>query len=344
MYLLRPAETSDLEPVFELARFLDSPNLPADRAFLRARLERSERSFSEPAPPSGEREYQFALEDADQRVIGTCAILAKHGTPGMPHVYLLVGEEERSSGAVRVRHRTFQLGASTDGPTELGALVLHPDARGAPGSPGKLLSWGRFAYLARHPACFERRVLAEMRADLDPEGKSAFWDAFGKRFTGMSYAEADRRSARDKSFILDLFPATRFYATLLPEEVARQIGQVHPDALPALRLLEQAGLTWIGEIDPFDAGPFFGAAVEDVLPVRGTVQGTLRCDAPPEDAERWIAHVEGCEGFRAVATPAAHREGRVSIVKEARERLGVCTGETVWLTPLPARRKAASGG
>jgi arginine N-succinyltransferase len=344
VYLLRPAAPGDLEAILELARFLQSPNLPADRESLRARLERSRESFATPAPPDASREYQFALVDLVDRVVGTCAILAKHGTPGMPHVYLAVGEEERASGTagVRLRHRTFQLGDSTDGPTELGALVLHPSLRGAPGSPGKLLSWGRFAYIARHPGCFERRVLAEMRASLDPDGRSAFWDAFGRRFTGMSYAEADRRSACDKSFILDLFPRTPFYATLLPEPVERELGMVHPDARPALRLLEQAGLRWIGEIDPFDAGPFYGAATEDLVPVRETVQGSLAAEAPGADARRWIAHREGCPGFRAVVTPAERESGEVRIGKEARKRLGACVGDEVWLTPLPPARDAAA--
>jgi arginine N-succinyltransferase len=337
VYLLRPAALDDLETLLELARYLDSPNLPAEREFLRRRLERSERSFAAPAPPSGEREYQFALLDAADQMIGTCVILAKHGTPELPHIYLAVGEEERASGStgVRLRHRTFQLGAASDGPTELGALVLHPSARGGPGSPGRLLSWGRFAFIARHHGCFERRLLAEMRAGLDRDGRSAFWDAFGRRFTGMSYAEADRRSARDKSFILDLFPQTRFYATLLPEDVERKIGDVHPDALPALRLLEQAGFRFAGEIDPFDAGPFFAASIDEVVPIRGTVRGTLGADAPGADARRWIAHVEGCEGFRAVVTPAEAWGQDVIVTKEARKRLGVCTGDEVWLTPLP---------
>ncbi len=341
MYLLRPAGPADLDALFELAGFLDSPNLPADREFLRQRLARSERSFAEPAPPAGEREYQFALVNDDDRMVGTCAILAKHGTPELPHVYLAVKDEERSSGTtgVRLRHRTFQLGYSTDGPTELGSLVLHPSVRGAPGSPGKLLSWGRFAYIARHPGCFERRLLAEMRAGLDREGRSAFWDAFGKHFTGMSYAEADRRSARDKSFILDLFPQTPFYATLLPAEVESKLGEVHPDARPALHLLEQAGFAWVGEIDPFDAGPFFGASTEQVIPIRETRRGTLETDSPEAEALRWIAHAEACDGFRAVVTPAACAGDTVLVTKEARKRLGMCTGEETWLTPLPAPRR-----
>ena len=85
---MRPAREADLPALLELAELLDSPNLPHDRAFLRRRLERSERAFRTPGPPHAEREYQFVLVDDASRVVGTSAILSKHGTPEMPHLPL----------------------------------------------------------------------------------------------------------------------------------------------------------------------------------------------------------------------------------------------------------------
>ncbi|MFI5316383.1 MAG: arginine N-succinyltransferase [Myxococcota bacterium] len=342
---MRPARVADLPAILELARYLDSPNLPNDEAFVGRRLERSERAFRAPGPPDAEREYQFALVDAAERVIGTCAVLSKHGTPELPHVFLRVGEETRHSAStgVRVTHTTLQLGASRDGPTELGSLILHPSARGRPGWPGKLLSWGRFAYIARHRASFESRILAEMRAAIDAHGRSAFWDAFGKRFTGMSYTEADHRSATDKSFILDLFPDTPFYASLLDAGVAAQLGQVHAETAPALHLLESAGLHWIDEIDPFDGGPFVGAPTARVTPIRETARGALAEGAPPEGAAPAIVSSEDGGAFRAVAAPAARSGAEIWIGKEARDRLGVSAGEEVAVTPLPRRGARPSG-
>jgi arginine N-succinyltransferase len=341
MFLMRPALPSDLPAIVALAEILDSPNLPNDADFLRRRLERSERSFASPGLPAAEREYQFALEDESGLVVGTSAILSKHGTPEMPHLFLRIGEETRASSStgVRVTHTTLQLGASTDGPTELGSLVLRPDARRRPGAPGKLISWGRFAYIARHRDCFERCVLAEMRAAIDGGGRSAFWDAFGRRFTGMSYAEADRRSATDKSFVLDLFPATPFYASLLDADVAAQIGQVHQEAKPALRLLELAGLHWIDEIDPFDGGPFVSADTDDVIPVRDTVRGRVAEGEPDEKAPIAILSTEEGGGFRAVAVPASRDGAAIRAPKEARKRLRVSVGDELTWTPLPEARR-----
>jgi arginine N-succinyltransferase len=347
MFLLRPAGVSDLPAILELARYLDSPNLPNDEEFVRRRLERSERSFRAPGPPGPEREYQLALVDDSDRVVGTSAVLSKHGTPEMPHVFLRVGEETRASEStgVRVTHTTLQLGASRDGPTELGSLILHPSARGRPGWPGKLLSWGRFAYIARHRASFEKRILAEMRAAIDAHGRSAFWDAFGKRFTGMSYTEADHRSATDKSFILDLFPDTPFYASLLDAGVAAQLGQVHEEAAPALRLLEAAGLNWIDEIDPFDGGPFVGATTARVFPIQQTAPAVVAEGALPEGAPPAIISSEEGGEFRAVAAPAVRDGAALRIGKETRDRLGVATGDEVTLTPMPrSSAKAGDGG
>jgi arginine N-succinyltransferase len=264
----------------------------------------------------------------------------------MPHLFLRVGEETRHSPStgIRVTHTTLQLGASQDGPSELGSLVLHPEARSRPGWPGKLLSWGRFAYIARHRASFETRLLAEMRAANDGHGRSAYWDAFGKRFTGMSYTEADHRSASDKSFILDLFPSTPFYASLLDAEVAAQMGQVHDETVPALRLLEAAGLHWVDEIDPFDGGPFVGAETAQVTPVRETVRGVLADGVPSEGAPAGILSTEEGGGFRAVAAPAERSGDQVRIAKEARKRLGLNTGEEVTVTPLPRSGGKGAGG
>ena len=338
MFLLRPAGPGDLAAILELAKLLDSPNLPDDERFVRARLERSERAFRAPGPPGPEREYQFALVDDGGRVVGTSAVLSKHGTAEMPHVYLRVGEETRSSAStgIRVTHTTLQLGASRDGPTELGSLILRPEVRRAPGSPGKLLSWGRFAYIARHRASFEPRILAEMRAAIDAHGRSAFWDAFGRRFTGLSYTEADHRSATDKSFILDLFPDTPFYASLLDARVAAELGQVHAETAPALKLIEAAGLHWIDEIDPFDGGPFVGAATARVVPIHKTVRGVLAEDPPPEGTPPAIVSTEEGGGFRAVAAPAVAVTSQILAAKEARERLGLATGDEIAWTPLPA--------
>src|SRR5262249_31947554 len=135
-------------------------------------------------------------------------------------------------------------------------------------------------------------------------------------------------------FILELFPSTPFYATLLPPEVAAQIGQVHAETVPALRLLERAGLRFIDQIDPFDAGPFYGAPFGDVVPVRETIIGRLDATPPPDGAVPAILCAFE-DGFRAVAVPCERAGDVIRAPKDAQRRLGLREGDAVAWTPLP---------
>ncbi len=118
-----------------------------------------------------------------------------------------------------------------------------------------------------------------------------------------------------------------------------ELGQVHPETRPALHLLEQAGLRWIGEIDPFDAGPFFGAALSEVIPVRETRHVCVSREAPPGDADPHIVSSEDGGEFRAVATRAALDGDQLRLSKDAHKRLDASPGDEVAVTPLPASRR-----
>jgi arginine N-succinyltransferase len=213
--------------------------------------------------------------------------------------------------------------------------------RGRSGSPGRLLSWGRFSFIGTHRECFEDELIAEMRASFDPEGHNRFWEAFGRRFTGLRYEEADRRSAVDKSFIRDLFPRAKIYASLLDPDVVDHLGQVHPDTRAAVHMLEQAGLAWNGQIDPFDAGPYYGAPTAQVVPVRETVVRPVGRGDPADDAPARIVAAGRGARFRATVSPIEEEEASVRVSKEARERLGIDEGDRVGITPL---RPGASKG
>ena len=107
-------------------------NLPNDEAFLVDRIARSEASFSRQIDDWRERIYMFVAEEiASGDVIGTSLILAKHGSPSVPFYWLEVTSEERSSEALGKHfvHEKLQLRSTTDGPTEVGGLVLDPRQR-----------------------------------------------------------------------------------------------------------------------------------------------------------------------------------------------------------------------
>ncbi len=341
MLILRPIDASDLDALVLLASQLDSMNLPSDRDFLAERIERSQRSFAGRIADWREGIYVFALEDtAARRCVGTSTIIAKHGRPGMPYFWLAVTTEERRSVELGKRfvHTKLQLHSTEDGPTEIGGLILDPAYRRHAEKAGKALSVVRFAYISMHPSRFEREVIAEMLSPFESPGRNLLWDAFGARFTGLSYREADHLSARSKQFIADLFPRDPVYATLFPESVQAVIGHPNETAKAALRILERVGFHPLGQVDPFDGGPYVGAARDAIASVRDrrrlVLPGLVQEREIPSEPKLALLSADGRLGFRSTVVPL-DAIGAPLVSKASREALGVSAGDQVSVTPLP---------
>ena len=165
-------------------------------------------------------------------------------------------------------HGTLKLGVDTDGPTEIGGLILHPDYRKGPKKLGKQLSFVRFLFMGLYPHLFKDTVHAELMPPLDKDGQSPLWKALGQRFIGMDYKKADFLSLHNKEFILNLYPRELIYQTLLPPKACHVIGKVGKETLPVKRMLESIGLKYINEVDPFDGGPHYRAPLKEIKPIR----------------------------------------------------------------------------
>ncbi|MCP5039857.1 MAG: arginine N-succinyltransferase, partial [bacterium] len=310
-------------------------------AFLSARIEWSQRSFARRLAPDETGIYVFVMEDREtSKVIGTSMVLAKHGVPGHPYYWFEVSTEERRSTELDKRsvHTKLRLRSTEDGPTEIGSLILEPGYRNHPEKCGKALSIVRFAYMSMHPDRFEREVIAEMLSPFKEEGGNLLWDAFGKRFTGLEYREADHLSAHNKQFIADLFPRDPVYATLFPEHVQATIGQPNETAKAAVRILEKIGFHPLNQVDPFDGGPYLGAARDAITSVRERRELVLPgvCPNNAGDMSEPLALLssETHRGFRATVVPI-EESGTPLVTKDCREALGVAAGERVTVTPLP---------
>jgi arginine N-succinyltransferase len=331
MFLIRDARAEDLEDLLGVARFLDSVNLPADRARLRDLLELSTESFAGTREVP-QRRYLFVLTEGQSGpVVGASMIFAQHGSRRAPHVYFDVLEEERYSQTldVHVVHRILRIGYNYKGVTEIGGLVIRPELRRHPERLGRLLSYVRFMYLALHRPVFREEVLSELMPPLEPDGTSRLWEALGRRFTGLSYQEADRLSHENKEFIRALFPEEPIYATLLPAEVQGLIGQVGPETKGVEKMLKRIGFEYADRIDPFDGGPHFRARLEDIAPVRLTdrarvaVVGTM----PPTSAPTAGAQAPGLSELLLVAehADAAPGDSFRAVIGRA-QRLGAALG------------------
>ena len=354
MFLLREASPADLRGLLELAKLLNTLNLPPDEAYLRELIDVSEASFSggdEPESFDPARRFLFVLEAPDGRVVGTSALHAQHGTPDEPHVFFRVQEDERLShldlertdDPVYKKHVVLTLGETFNGPSEVGGLVLHPDLSGQPGKLGTLLSLSRFMFVAIHRNWFRDQMLAELLPPLeknsDGSPRSLLWDALGRRLTGLDYDSADKLSRTNHHFIHRLFPRTPIYACLLPQEAQAVIGKVGPASQGAARLLERVGFEISDRVDPFDGGPHYHAVTDELLPYSEGGWARTECVDRISATPRLVAY-RGVSPrhFVCARIPVEFKasEGELPVVmleREAADRLSLTANAQVWVWP-----------
>jgi arginine N-succinyltransferase len=270
MILLRGVRETDLDALIHLAQVPGMINLPGDRDTLRERIRRSVNSF-QGTTPKEESKFTFVAEDLETgKILATSMIASQHGTAASPHFYFQVGNERRYSETINTGfiHGTLTLGYDTDGPSEIGALVVDSELRNNEVKIGRQISFVRFLYLAGHRERFRSKIIAELLPPLNKRGLSPLWEAIGRRFTSMDYWEADLLCANNKEFIFDLFPTGKIYTTFLPAEARNAIGKVGKDTEPVVHMLKKIGFEYKNQIDPFDGGPHLWADVEKLVPIR----------------------------------------------------------------------------
>jgi arginine N-succinyltransferase len=341
-YEIRAATREHHASLCELARYLDSVNLPDDPAALESLLVTSEHSFSGEIPDPRRREYVFVLWDRVRaRAIGTSMVIGQLGRRESPYIYFDVHREEKYSATLdrHFVHTLLQTRYSYDGPTEIGGLVVHPDFRRTPERLGTLISYVRFLFIAMRRADFLDEVLAELLPPLEADGTSHLWDAIGRRFTGLSYREADRLSKRNKEFIRGLFP-DEVYATLLSEQAQQLIGAVGAQSRGVETLLRRIGFRYAERVDPFDGGPHFLAKTDEISLVRGARAVEVQ-ELGEGGTPAWLVAVQasGPPYFRATVGSQA-LAGGVRLAPQAAASLGVGLGDRMLALPLEPRNPA----
>ncbi len=351
MILLREVQERDLDSLERLAQIPGFINLTPDRDALRDKIKKSLKSFREsPALGKFDGKYLFVAEDLSRnRVCGTSMIAAEHGNPESPHFYFEVGSEEKFSETINTGfiHGTLVLKYDTNGPSEIGGLVVDPEVRGE--NLGRQISFVRFLFLALNRQRFKRRLLAELLPPLNKKGQSPLWEAVGRRFTNMEYVEADQLCQKNKEFIFSLFPTGKIYTTFLPAEARNAIGRVGKDTEPVIHMLKRIGFEYKNQVDPFDGGPHFWADVEDIIPIKKMAQYhyevSTETQLPAHSlVEGLVTKPEAKPGeFRALAVKAAliarGPGGSKSFViaqpdeKALKEHLGLSPGDSVAFMP-----------
>lgn len=344
-YEIRGATTADEDALLTLAAHLNTVNLPNDRRSVQELLAHAEHSF-DGSITATKRKYVFLLWDlAQQTAIGSSSIIAQLGRRDAPYIYFDVIDDERYSKSLdkHFHHTVLRLGFSYKGPTELGGLVVLPSERGAPERLGRFVSYARFAFIAGRREAFREQLLAELLPPLERDGTSYLWEALGRRFTGMTYAEADLLSSRDKEFIRDLFPLGEIHTSLFDDRARDVIGRVGEQTLGVERMLLAAGFRYARRVDPFDGGPHFVARTDEVTLVKnarrvrysGTLDVTAAISAEPRAVvlqylprAPYVVSVQSAfcwAGADGVLLPAG-----------IAEHLQLAAGAELMVTPLPA--------
>ncbi len=339
MVVLRPVSLADLDQLVALVAQagFGLTTLPADANLLRQRIEGSMRGFEKlQKKPEGEP-YLFVMEDLTTgKVVGTTGIFSKVGGFEPFYAYRIeTSVHESKMLKVRKEIQTLHLYAEHDGPGEIGSLFLAPEYRG--GGNGRLLSIGRFLFMAQFKKFFDPLVIAEMRGVIDDQGRSPFWDAIGRHFFEIDLPRADYLSIINKRFIADLMPRHPIYIPLLPQAAQEVIGKVHPQTAPALHVLETEGFSLNGMVDIFEAGPCVSSPLRKIRAVKESVQARIAqiVEGPLEAKAYIISNTQ--RDFRACMGPLmAEKDETAIITKLTGLALKVKVGDTVrYVTTKP---------
>ncbi len=337
MLVLRPIHEGDLPQLLALVRTIDGTltTLPPNEEFLRERAGEASRAFRPEVKKPGGEFYLFVLENTDTgELVGTSGIASRVG--GFEPFYSYEIRRERFAHAplqIAKEISVLHLREVHRGPTEICSLFLRADCRRA--GAGRLLSLGRFLFIAAWPQRFDTTVITELRGYIDQQGRSPFWESVGRHFFGHDFYTADNLCGLGhKEFIADLMPRHPIYVPLLPPDVQAVIGKVHHDTEPALALLRAEGFAPTDEVDIFDAGPQLRAPTSEVRTVREARCSSLSEIVPelPETATRLLAN--GALDFRACLGPVAVRNDGLVIARPAAEALQLKEHDRVWHAPV----------
>jgi len=339
-FIVRSVSTDDILQLTDLAKQFNLLNLPGDRKIITEKVNRSEASFAGDLPKD-KAEYVFVVEDTEEKqVVGSSLIIAKHGSDQVPHCYFKILKRDHFSQDLGIGfiHQVLRFQLDTDGPTEIGGLLVDKTYRRRPERLGKQISLSRFVYMGLNPDRFESRVLCELTPPLTEEGRSEFWEALGRRFTGLPYQEADALSQTNKEFIESLFPEEDIYLSLLDSKARLVLGRVGEATKPAQHLLESIGFQYLDEVDPFDGGPHYGCNSKDILPIK---QGQKLRVTESKDAQfKQLGLVGiGSNDFKCTLSAYDVQDGQVVLPNKTRDLLKLDLEQEVFVSPFEYGKK-----
>lgn len=332
--MVRFVREDDLDSLYALAReaYPGMTTLPPDRGALAAKIAHSRASISKAVSRPGDEVYMLVMEDtATGAVVGTASVIACLGETEPFYSYKLNKVTHKSRVLdKKVTVSTLHLSNHFEGFAEVATLFLSPAYRRD--GNGKLLARSRYLLMAANRSRFPQQVMADLRGHYEDGGRSAFWEAVGRHFFEMEFAEADVFGALNgNQFIAELMPTQPVYVNLLPPDAQAVIGRVNAAGEPALKLLEREGFRWHGHVDIFDAAPSVDAEIDQLETVAGAQRAALEGPLQGTDVPAPTLVAAGSLGeFSCCLVPAATGPEGIRLPAQAIEALPAVPGDLLW--------------
>jgi arginine N-succinyltransferase len=307
--VVRPARADDLDGLFRLAQAAGSgmTNLQPDRALLADRLAASEAALQSEAARNAGAAIFFVVERGEDGLgevsaddlVGTASIFPRIGVEWPFYSYRRTRQAQTHKALGKtVAHEMLILANDFDGGAEVGGLFVDASVRGT--AAGRLAARSRYLFIAEHRAWFDRVVISDLRGWQDAAGASPFWEALGRVFYGMDFAEADRMNAVvGNQFIADLSPKHPIYARLLAPAAREALGRPHDQGRRAMEMLLEEGFQDEGYVDIFDGGPTLCARIDNLKAVRDSRRVRIRQVKPDLGPPDRLVSAGSGAGFRA---------------------------------------------
>ena len=316
--LFRPASADDISAITRFTSKADSglTTVPKSKAAVTDYVSESHDFL---AGEKGANRLLFVAE-LDGKILGISGIIPKLGVDRPFYSFKRSRHARKASQQdLSVRYDTLQLTTDFDDYTELATIFLAPEARGT--GVGRLLSLGRLGFIHANRDRFEDRLMADIRGWVDANGQSPFWKHLTSKFIQTDFDTADKLSAGDAAFIVELLPALPIMLNLLPEDVQACAGKPHDLSAGAMGLLMSAGFENTDLCDIFDGGPAIRCRTNKTLITQSVFKAT---GGGVTEADTKYLHFTGSGvDFRAALGPAY--PGAEKAGKEACEVLGTIT-------------------
>ncbi len=326
MMRVRPITHNDLDGIFALAiaTGLGVSSLPPDKNWLKQRIAWSETSFAKKSLSMVSNEYYgFVMEESTTgMLVGTASIIACLGA-GDSFFSLAVSKHNLHC----VQHY--------EGFSELCGLFLLHDFRKL--FYGKLLSRSRFLFYACFPKRFPKKVMAEIRGDLDKEGQSIFWQEVGRPIYNMTLKEADHHVIYgDPDFIKQYAHYYPIAIDALSQTAKSAIGAFYPNSAAAKKMLENEGFSYHGSLNIFDGGPALECAWDNLLSVKHCIFLEVSYNAWHSEENEQALVANNRLDFRCgLCHVVIDRDNGVVYLKEEEgKNIGVEAGDTVCVLVL----------